>query len=475
MEDPTVKQEMEGPEAAYVQSDLYADVMQPPQQQDIIIPQQQQQQPPEQKAGNGQYVQPQVSRPGVMEYRSYTTIHPKSVEQQEKESKIAQTVDNHPRGKQLYVGNLTWWTNDEEVTNCIQECGVTDFISIKFFENRINGQSKGFALVEVGSETSQRLCMERLPNQMLHNQKPIVTFVNKQSLTMFENQARKDMPGLASEDQNQRKPYREPKPKPQQYQAPHIVQGFPPPGANIVSAPMMDPNLMQQQALHMPQGGFPPGSIIMDAMGNIIQGGVPGMNMQGPPPGLPPNSMGGPMQHLQTRQGVAPHINPAFIQDGAPPIDPMTGAPLQTAGLNEQDMESMRRNQAVASTAIQRAMTDANAGEFESGIETLVTAISLIQQSTTANTDPAKVLVQSLQDCLQGLEGQLVQRGPPGGGGGHHRGGRYGNDYRNDKQDRRRRRDRSRSRSRSRDKRRSYSPQQPQQQQRSRSRERRRR
>ena len=44
-----------------------------------------------------------------MEYKSYTTTHPKSAEQQEKESKIAAIVDtHHPRGKQLYVGGLTW-------------------------------------------------------------------------------------------------------------------------------------------------------------------------------------------------------------------------------------------------------------------------------------------------------------------------------------------------------------------------------
>lgn len=43
-----------------------------------------------------------------MEYKSYTTIHPKSVEQQEKESKIAAHVDRQPKGKQLYVGGLTW-------------------------------------------------------------------------------------------------------------------------------------------------------------------------------------------------------------------------------------------------------------------------------------------------------------------------------------------------------------------------------
>jgi hypothetical protein len=228
------------------------------------------------------------------------------------------------------------------------------------------------------------------------------------------------------------------------------------------------------QVLPFPPGGIPPGSIVVDHMGNLIQGGIPGMNGPGvPPPGFPPSSMAGPMHPLPPRPGVAPHINPAFIPQqadgGVPPVDPMTGAPLQTAGMNEQDMESMRRNQAVASTAIQRAMTDANAGEFESGIETLVTAISLIKQSTTANTDSAQVLVQSLQDCLQGLEGQLVQKRP-----GSRPGGRHGEEYRDyDRGRRRGRRERSRSpRSRSREReRKSFSPTQD----RSRSRDRRRR
>merc|ERR550519_2360061 len=202
----------------------------------------------------------------------------------------------------------------------------------------------------------------------------------------------------------------------------------------------MDPNLIPQ-AMPFPPAGVPPGSVIVDPMGNVIQG-MPGMN--GPPqimpPGFPPNANAGHMHPLPPRPGIAPHINPAFIPppDGIQPVDPVTGAPLQTAGMNEQDMESMRRNQAVASTAIQRAMTDANAGEFESGIETLVTAISLIKQSTTANTEPAQVLVQSLQDCLQGLEGQLVQKRPGSRP-------RHGDEYRDYDRGRRRRRERSRS------------------------------
>ena len=302
-----------------------------------------------------------------------------------------------------------------------------------------------------------------------------------------------EIPGLAAAEKREdafnnysRKPKQAPTPM-----QPQIIQGLPPPGANIVNGPppFMDPGLLHhphhhQQHHHPPpppqhvihhQNQFPPGAVFVDAGGNVIQGGIPGQM----PPGVfqhgpPPAVMQAP------RPGVAPHINPAFInqQEQAPPIDPMTGVPLQTAGLNQQDMESMRRNQAVASTAIQRAMTDANAGEVESGIETLVTAISLIKQSSTANTEPAQVLVQSLQDCLHGLEGQLVQKGsagPPGRGGGGGTsaassggGGRYQEEYHDRGESRRRRRDRSRSRSRDR-RRGSYSPR------RSRSRERRRR
>lgn len=281
-----------------------------------------------------------------------------------------------------------------------------------------------------------------------------------------------DIPGLAASEKREENNYqRKPKP-PVVNMQPQIIQGFPPPGANVINGPppFMDPNLIHhhQQPPHphqpapvqLPPGQLPPGAILVDAAGNVIQGGLPHQQVSG---FVAQPHIGAPVHHLPPRPGVAPHINPAFInQEGAPPIDPMTGVPLQTAGLNQQDMESMRRNQAVASTAIQRAMTDANAGEFESGIETLVTAISLIKQSTTANTEPAQVLVQSLQDCLHGLEGQLVQKGSG------HRSGRYGNEeYRDNDRERRRRRDRSRSRSR--DRRRSYSPR------RSRSRERRRR
>ncbi|XP_077450150.1 cleavage and polyadenylation specificity factor subunit 6 isoform X4 [Stigmatopora argus] len=91
----------------------------------------------------------------------------------------------------LYIGNLTWWTTDEDLTEAIRSIGITDVLEIKFFENRANGQSKGFALVCVGSDGSSRKLMDLLSKRELHGQNPIVAPCNKQSLSQFEMQSRK--------------------------------------------------------------------------------------------------------------------------------------------------------------------------------------------------------------------------------------------------------------------------------------------
>ncbi len=246
-----------------------------------------------------------------------------------------------------------------------------------------------------------------------------------------------------------------------------------------------------------PPGGFPPG---------MMPGMMPGMvPMQGAPHGHPQADpmMGGipaSMPHgvaaptvpgaqperpelngmpQMPKPGIAPHVNPAFLpQDGshadqfaANPLGMRMAVPMAGAGIPEADLESMRRNQAVASTAIQRAMADANEGDYESGIETLVTAISLIKQSSTANTESSQVLVQSLQDCLHSLEAQLMTRSKSDRDrdrDDRDRNRSPSDDYRSERRHKRRHRSRS-PRSRSRDRRRSYS------RDRSRSRERRRR
>ncbi|XP_021534344.1 cleavage and polyadenylation specificity factor subunit 6 isoform X5 [Trichechus manatus latirostris] len=94
----------------------------------------------------------------------------------------------------LYIGNLTWWTTDEDLTEAVHSLGVNDILEIKFFENRANGQSKGFALVGVGSEASSKKLMDLLPKRELHGQNPVVTPCNKQFLSQFEMQSRKSAP-----------------------------------------------------------------------------------------------------------------------------------------------------------------------------------------------------------------------------------------------------------------------------------------
>lgn len=96
-----------------------------------------------------------------------------------------------------YVGNLNWWTSDKDLSEAISSVGVSDLIEIKFYENKINGQSKGFAMVTVASDHSFRTLMDKLPKRPINNQDPVVTHFNRHYFNQFEEQARKDMPSSA--------------------------------------------------------------------------------------------------------------------------------------------------------------------------------------------------------------------------------------------------------------------------------------
>jgi cleavage and polyadenylation specificity factor subunit 6/7 len=47
---------------------------------------------------------------------------------------------------------MTWWTTDIDILSAVKEVGLGDVKCLKFFENRTNGQSKGYALIELSSE-----------------------------------------------------------------------------------------------------------------------------------------------------------------------------------------------------------------------------------------------------------------------------------------------------------------------------------
>jgi hypothetical protein len=97
-----------------------------------------------------------------------------------------------------YIGNLTWWTTDKDLHEVIvNSLQVTDLLEIKFYENKINGQSKGFCLCTVGSDASFRLIMDKLPKLEVNGQMPLCTHFSRHFFNQFEEQARKDMASAA--------------------------------------------------------------------------------------------------------------------------------------------------------------------------------------------------------------------------------------------------------------------------------------
>uniref|UniRef100_T1HYW2 Cleavage and polyadenylation specificity factor subunit 6 n=3 Tax=Rhodnius TaxID=13248 RepID=T1HYW2_RHOPR len=226
------------------------------------------------------------------------------------------------RKYQLYVGNLTWWTSDQDVTDAIVSLGIQDFIDVKFFENRSNGQSKGFCIISLGSEQSMKICMEKLPKKELHGQSPVVTFTSKQALNQFEAQT-KTRPSPPVNNQNQQRL--------QQGQphnaAPRVMMG-PPQLRNRLPPPGMQPG-----GPRMPPGphmGGPPNQhpqFHNSWQNGMRQNGPPrppgppqGMNQQrpgGPPPGMyqgpPPPGQGPPPR------GPPPGMAPPPDQRGPPP------------------------------------------------------------------------------------------------------------------------------------------------------------
>jgi cleavage and polyadenylation specificity factor subunit 6/7 len=94
------------------------------------------------------------------------------------------------RKHQVYIGNLTWWTSDRDIQETLADIGVHDFVEVKFYENRANGQSKGYCVLTVGSDSSLKLINDKFVKKEIHGQLPIVSPPTKQALNQFEAQSK---------------------------------------------------------------------------------------------------------------------------------------------------------------------------------------------------------------------------------------------------------------------------------------------
>lgn len=74
------------------------------------------------------------------------------------------------------------------VKELLEAAGVGDVVEVKFFENKGNGQSKGFCLVEVGSEESVAR-VYNLHNFQFDNRKLLVRPATPSSLNFVSSMA----------------------------------------------------------------------------------------------------------------------------------------------------------------------------------------------------------------------------------------------------------------------------------------------
>lgn len=207
-----------------------------------------------------------------------------------------------------YVGNMTWWTTDADLQDAIYSSGIGDLVDIKFYENRNNGQSKGFALTVFSSENAVRQCIDKLPQKQLHGQPLVVLPYTKTSLAKFEEATRRP-------DQRSDK-------KPGDIINNSKKDGIIDKAVVNFGTIRIGPGLQQQQSTSMQQQQqtMPPISLRV-AQSNVA---ATMQALRQPPPSLPSLVMSGQQQQQQQRapvplQSLAPPRPLSLIANNAPP------------------------------------------------------------------------------------------------------------------------------------------------------------
>uniref|UniRef100_A0A3Q2Z6L8 Cleavage and polyadenylation specific factor 7 n=1 Tax=Hippocampus comes TaxID=109280 RepID=A0A3Q2Z6L8_HIPCM len=279
-------------------------------------------------------------------------ITPTKVEDNVATVKADEKETNQPRRFSLYIGNFSWWISDKDLLHLAQKLGVRDIDEIKFAENKANGQSRGYAKVVVTSENSLKTLLEKIPQCTLDGENIDCRFATYQNFSVFENVANK-----------------------REYHQFHtfatliVLQISPRHFLGIPILPVHPLNFHHIQS----EMSFP----------NI--------------PALSPASHPLP-SHLCHSTSLHHIFFPLHLSMRLP-------SPLQ------RDYEDLfNRNRAVASSAITKAVTGATAGDQRVAMETLLTAIAIIKQSSVYRDERCQALVTSLKDCLVSIQGNCGYR-----------------------------------------------------------------
>ncbi|XP_061615461.1 cleavage and polyadenylation specificity factor subunit 7-like [Phyllopteryx taeniolatus] len=276
----------------------------------------------------------------------------------------------------LYIGNFSWWTSDQDLLRLAQKLGVGDIDEIKFAENKANGQSRGYAKVVVTSENSLKILLEKIPQCTLDGESIDCRFATQQNFSVFEDAANKRFPMRChSKDTD--------------------VQS-----SSTFSWDTNPPSI--------------PTPIPSNPLGNVFPShsspfpGQPPSPFQSVPPNIPPLHLFPPPPfNVLSQPPPSLHINPAYFT----PVQDRHRSHAYSQPKGERDYEELlNRNRAVASSAITKAVTGATAGDLRVAMETLLTAIAIIKQSSVYSDERCQALVTSLKDCLVSIQGNYGYR-----------------------------------------------------------------
>lgn len=267
--------------------------------------------------------------------------------------------------KNVFIGKFPWWITQDEVMNLINLLGVRDIIEIRFAENKVNGLSKGYAKVALKSGASVKVLMDNIPKCKLGGESITCCEANRHSLSLFEEMSQQSVPG------------------------------FP---------PRADPSNNMNETNHSPQSIVQ--STVPQQFVNTFPS-IPNPFLRYPPPPLPympPMFMNCGMS-VPNLQAQNQHLDSAVAGTSQERNNSSTSH--HDEKIDKEFADLVNRNRAVASAAINKAVSEATTGDLRVAMETLLTAISIIKQSRVYHDDRCQALVTSLKDCLISIQGSF--------------------------------------------------------------------